>query len=195
MLYHLLTQNLPSNPLSSTQALSAAKENTKSLLEKPFSSGTPRHRKYAYPLPGWPLFPVPHSWYFKPSLLASYPFQGHTWPPFSPYPFCLLWHGGVKGAEWALPNFLPFSSLPNPTLPFSIKDNVFTFIFIDTASPPVAPCLQGSSGPPRLANSFPSAHKHAQPLGSPFSPNAAPFKCTIQGVLRNLHIHVITLTP
>lgn len=99
MLYHLLTQNLPSNPLSSTQALSAAKENTKSLLEKPFSSGTPRHRKYAYPLPGWPLFPVPHSWYFKPSLLASYPFQGHTWPPFSPYPFCLLWHGGVKGAE------------------------------------------------------------------------------------------------
>lgn len=35
MLYHPSTQNLISNPLSSTQALSA-EENTKSLLEKPF---------------------------------------------------------------------------------------------------------------------------------------------------------------
>lgn len=55
MLYHLSTQNLPSNPLSSTLALSAAKKNTKSLLEKPFSSWTPSHRKYAYLLPGWPV--------------------------------------------------------------------------------------------------------------------------------------------
>lgn len=36
MLYHPSTQNLISNPLSSTQALGAAEENTKSLLEKPF---------------------------------------------------------------------------------------------------------------------------------------------------------------
>ena len=66
MLYHPSTQNLISNPLSSTQALSAAET-----IQHLWPAGPPCHRRYTYLLPGWPLFPVPHSCYFKPSLLDS----------------------------------------------------------------------------------------------------------------------------
>lgn len=141
MLYHPSTQNLPSNPLSSTQALSAAEENTKSLLKKPFSSWAPSHRRYAYLLPGWCLFPIPHSWYFKPSVAQ----------------------GEEKGAEWALPNFLPFSSgLPNSTLPFSIKGQCVHLNIHRYCTAPRWYHVSRDLPVLWLANCFPSAHKHTQ---------------------------------
>ena len=121
MLYQPSTQNPPSNPLSSAQASEHCRRKHYNHLWRyqniRMASWAPCHRRYVYLLPGWPLFPVPHSWCFRPSLLASRLLPLHTWLPSVAQG---KWGGQSEFSETSYPSPSRFAQ-PHPSLYISIK--------------------------------------------------------------------------
>lgn len=171
MLYHPSPQNLLCNPLSSTQALSCAEENTTVTLGKTI-------------LHLWPT--GPHTvgdtliyflvGLFKLALLASRPPSLHT-------RFCLLWHRRNKRGQRELSqnSYLSPQVCPIPPFTSPYRDNASTSIFIDTAQPPggtMSPRTHRSSSAwltpsPQPTNTLNLWAPLLFGTRSPFSPKAA----------------------